>query len=563
MRPFSIVLLWLIACPFLGPYVLLAQPVPGLSILDPIPQAGELAGSDVVFSTRWKRPEAVDVAHSFAANKIYWLYPEKGYVAQLRAQGFSVGATINANMKVPPEGLARDFDGNPLVAPWMQSWQAQWISSTSPATLAACESAIRGFLHDGVASVQFDDPQLDWASLSWGGDFSDSAVSGFSAFLKQKGPAAFPRLPKEAFSNDFDYRSWLKVQGGVDSTQAWIKRKKDGIAAAWEMYHLQSVRAFFGALRKTMVVNDRSLTKPVSLSFNLSDPLPDRRTFAFIDLPDFLMSEVRPQDPASTALEAATVRSVGKGFLPSLTPTDTAQTRRQIMQLYALGALPLIPWDVYMPQSAPRYFGSVNDYGDLYRFVKEHGALFNGWLPASSVLVVCAVESFDRKVLLETVTNLQTAGVPFSLAVVQAGIPVRVLDRERTGKASALLVIGKASSFDAETQKILLENQSKILDDSSLVLLPSLSPFQVDRKDVIVIPRLNPDKPKSIQLQLVSMAVTEHKALLHLTLGKNLRQPEKISYETLGVEKVTEPKLINHSIDLDLVSGWGVLSLEF
>ena len=38
--------------------------------------------------------------------------------------------------------------------------------------------------------------------------------------------------------------------------------------------------------------------------------------------------------------------------------------------------IPLVPWCMYMHQ-APRYYGSIEDFGDLYHFVSEHRDLFD------------------------------------------------------------------------------------------------------------------------------------------------------------------------------------------
>ncbi|MGE4489468.1 MAG: NPCBM/NEW2 domain-containing protein, partial [Kiritimatiellales bacterium] len=54
------------------------------------------------------------------------------------------------------------------------------------------------------------------------------------------------------------------------------------------------------------------------------------------------------------------------------------ETRKHIATAYASGMLPLVPWCMYMHQ-APRYYGSIEDFGDLYQFVSNYRELFDGY----------------------------------------------------------------------------------------------------------------------------------------------------------------------------------------
>jgi len=73
-------------------------------------------------------------------------------------------------------------------------------------------------------------------------------------------------------------------------------------------------------------------------------------------------------------------------------PRSTARTRAAIATTYALGQPHLVPWDLYMGSDAtgiqPRYFGTREQYGDLYDFVHEHRALLDALSPASEIGVL-------------------------------------------------------------------------------------------------------------------------------------------------------------------------------
>jgi hypothetical protein len=47
------------------------------------------------------------------------------------------------------------------------------------------------------------------------------------------------------------------------------------------------------------------------------------------------------------------------------------RTRQTIAMAYACGGLCMVPWDVYMPHDAPRYFGTPEQYADLFWFARH------------------------------------------------------------------------------------------------------------------------------------------------------------------------------------------------
>lgn len=45
----------------------------------------------------------------------------------------------------------------------------------------------------------------------------------------------------------------------------------------------------------------------------------------------------------------------------------------------------MVPWDTYMPRDAPRYFGTPEQYADLYGFVRAGAAYLDGYEDAAVV----------------------------------------------------------------------------------------------------------------------------------------------------------------------------------
>lgn len=468
--------------------------------------------SAVLFSTRWERPEARAVAAEFGATHFTWLYPKtRDYLASIRADGLAVGTTLNANQAVPDEGWARNLEGAALVAPWMQSWGARWISISSTATRTALLDAAQRQISWGADSIQFDDPALATASFGWGGDFSAAALQGFGRWLAGPGAGVFSDLPAETRSDHFDYRAYLAAQG-INSTSVYLARRgKLPLNAAWERFHLEEVRGFFGMLRTRL----HAAPRPVALNLNLTNPRPDARTFNLIDLADGVMSETSASDLANAALGAATVQGAGAHYQPSLQPHERAATRRQIAGFYALGALPLVPWDVYMPDMIgpdksrtpqPRYFGTPADYADLYRFVRSQPDLFDARESVDGVLLLVQVEHFRPAEVLALVRSLQAHQIPFALQVARSGYPARSFDAERVARAPAVIFASAFSGLDAASQAALAAAR-RIMPEDLDAHAARLAPFSVQgATPVLILPRRDPARPQEWIVHLVRNA---------------------------------------------------------
>ena len=140
--------------------------------------------SDVIFSTRSKRDNAAEVAKAFGATRIEWVYStEPEFVHSLQSVAPWFGGTVNSTIPLPKdEGIAKDLEGRPIVAPWMKSWGAKWITTTDPHTREALKGVVQRYLELGASSIQVDDPLLQYTAANWGGDFSESSLAGFRSF---------------------------------------------------------------------------------------------------------------------------------------------------------------------------------------------------------------------------------------------------------------------------------------------------------------------------------------------------------------------------------------------
>ncbi|HJV25561.1 MAG TPA: hypothetical protein VJ673_07730 [Aromatoleum sp.] len=426
--------------------------------------------SDVIFSTRFKRPEAPEVARSFGATRIEWVYStEPEFIQSLRASAPWFGGAISSNIPLPSDdGLARDFEGNPVVAPWMKSWGAKWVTTTSPVTRDAITRLAKRYLELGAKSIQFDDPLLQFTARRWGGDFSQSSVEGFREFLKQQRDQDEIRS-LGLDSPNLDYKKHLSERYGIKTNSEYVERQRDiPDSRYWNAYLKQSILNHYSKLKQEL---QAAAPGKVAISMNLPLFGPDakRDEFALVPYADYAMVETKIDDLDLVSLQAATYRALGMGYTPSITPGSKDQNRTAISYLYALGGQPLIPWDVYVNQGADRqptrFFGTPEDYGDLYRFVRTNQDALDNYEILPVVGILAPTTNYRLKETLQLVRRLNDAHVPFVIVPTGESVPY---DPKRIAHLKLLISVNSPNEFAEDTITNLRASGVTLVTASSL-----------------------------------------------------------------------------------------------
>lgn len=352
----------------------------------------------------WPRNEedsrdTLATAEAFGVDRIIWIY-ENGddFNGKAHELGFDIGTTMSANAReswidtlsanekrahvdrftirnlegaqVLPEHFKK-FGGNPLVTHFVPDqinpeWQEYYINY------------LVGLYRNGVDSIHRDDPgSLSWAPRS-GGSFTDAAVEYFRKYLqKHFTKGALLELGVED-ATTFNIRDHFKSLDAPLDTSLWQWRGSPLMTVYLDAME-EADREFFITVKKAA---EARTGKKIPWSLNSGGP-----PQAFEDAFDFRISEFqRHHNQPRTILEFADYsEAIGKpqawvtlvdGHYAS-NRTYIAETRRNIATTYATGMLPLVPWCMYMHQ-APRYYGSVDDFGDLFHFVSQNRSLFDG-----------------------------------------------------------------------------------------------------------------------------------------------------------------------------------------
>ncbi len=348
--------------------------------------------SAVCFSTRWERPRDGDDPHdsfrtaaAFHATHFVWVYSlHEEFVAAVKDGGYGFQGAINSVSPDWPEmtrrrGRILDLDGRPVAAPWMRGWEGYWGCVNSPDWRTSYLAYAKRSIDVGAESLQMDDPPCNFAAVAWGGCFCRHCMAGFPAHLAA---ATTPAERAEMGLEDldaFDYGEYLRAAGAPvgDAFARW----NDPLKPHFIEFQRQSVADFYAWVRPEI---DRHAGRRVPMSSNNYD---GRWSFPY-DLFDFGMAELPPRSATPAALyeRFAAAHDRGKTQVFTFVSDDPALTRRVIATSYACGGHTIVPWDVYMGSDVPRYFGRPEDYADLYRFVRDHADLIDGYEDAAFAL---------------------------------------------------------------------------------------------------------------------------------------------------------------------------------
>jgi hypothetical protein len=440
------------------------------------PTSFRLPPSAIPFSTRWqKNTNALDVMQAFHATHCLWVYgSETGFIRRVKNQGLFYQGTLNglqgqahsttnrANAG-DPSGRHENLDGDKNTPHWMVTF--------GPKTFTGCcnHPAFRKLFFDdakrlvdaGVDSLHVDDWEMN---ASWvrhaGVCFCDACRSGFRDWLGQRHTADELTALGIADLATFDYREHLKTNGVPDAAIYRARYRTLPLTPDFADFQIESLRAFFKEFRKRLDAWSQEKYIPVSVN-GLLTPLRTDHVLYGIDVVDFLHGESSQNADYQTATEyvfgAMIAEAAGLTQVISPIPRSTARTRAAIATTYALGQPHLVPWDLYMGSDAtgiqPRYFGTRDQYGDLYDFIRDQRASLDAYASASEIGVL--VNGDEPGAYLDYCLKLAARQIPFHIilgASRYARVPVRADDLHGL---RLLVELSPAATFCPEDQAAL------------------------------------------------------------------------------------------------------------
>lgn len=316
--------------------------------------AGAPTYSDVCFSPRWRRPRDADDPHdtfrdarAFHATRFDWVYSsDPEWIAECRKRGYWFTGTVNSILTDPEtgkreKGRIQNHNGDRIAAPWMRKWSepGYWGCANSPHYREIYLAQAKTLIDGGVDAIQMDDPGLNYTAVSWGACYCEHC--------KEKAKKQGKELSKEmmkAFQEESIREFYIEMRKEID---AYAKRR-----IPWSSNNYGGNMAF---------------------PYDLFD-------YGTAELPH---GAAKPDQLYNKIMEAT---RKGRQQIYTYVSTDVAQTRRVIAMGYACGGHVIVPYDVWHG-NRPRIFGTPEQYGDLYGFVRaiaphldghEDAAIFSG-----------------------------------------------------------------------------------------------------------------------------------------------------------------------------------------
>ena len=344
-----------------------------------------MKNSDICLSIRMVRaqagaPGATDRAlallDALRPTRVEWSYcTDRALIARFKQVAPVFVAALNT---IAPPGRAENFEGAPIIAPWMTRFgtpdaRRPYMCQNHPDDVRARLEQAVALIADGTTdSFQHDDWACN-AQMLWfpNACFCEHCRREFAAEL----------------GLDLDYRRYLRARGFTHSAQVHEAAKR-GEVPLWDDYtrfQRRSVTRYFRKLRAAM---DQALARPATLSVNGSVTGFGGDIALVLPFIEYFNGETYDFTPTGLLKLAEASRQVGKrqvvSFFPRPVsgdydePAFVARVRQAIGLSYCLGLLPLFPYDVYAGNDhqtgelRPRWYGTMAQYGAPYEVVRAH-----------------------------------------------------------------------------------------------------------------------------------------------------------------------------------------------
>ncbi len=268
-------------------------------------------------------------ALDFHVTRLDWVYVVEGdenFMKVFAAKGIKVGGTINAT---PADSTisVKDIHGKAREASWLPG--RYFICVNNPGALKYNLDRIKTGVDLGCIAIQRDEPGF--------GNIESTKTCCFCTYCREKAKAQ-----------------------GVDLNDS-AQRKAFNKASTIEFY------------KKLYTEANLYAGFPLAHSCNGGARSWDDENYAEIfNEHDYRIAEMRNKTPSEVYMLSRETRLRNKAQLFQYTTRgemDNTIQRQYIAISYATGMNVMVPWDVYISR-APRYFGTREDFADVFGFVR-------------------------------------------------------------------------------------------------------------------------------------------------------------------------------------------------
>lgn len=417
------------------------------------------------------------------------------------------------------DSVCRGLDGEPITVPWLwdhkhKGHPAYWFCTNSPRYRVYLRQQAKLALSADLDGLHIDDYN-GTAGTHWqGGCFCSWCMAAFREYLKENVPQDAVDALGIGGVDDFDYGEFLRGRGVTrEQFRKQVEWYPPKLPLAQEFLTFQYAGAT-AWIREYRKYAEGLAGHPLAISVNsqISDP---KNLFIAPTVTHFV-GEVK-HEPDSRAVPTAPIFSYKLGDALQRPVVCTGMgwdwayvkehevpglVRTWIAQAYAYGhnfMAPVRMWCYTKEKGTHWYESKPGDYEHLYRFVREHAELFDGYEAVAHVGLLYSNPAFRRwqRQATDACAQLALKNVPFRLLL--AGddwMPNRL--RSEDLRDLQAIVVTEPMHLDPDQQAVLdaAKDRTVVWPDERrlLELLPPQIRIQ-GAANVIVVPRAKPGDP--------------------------------------------------------------------
>jgi len=332
--------------------------------------------SEVVWSPRFLGDgnypyDAVAKARQLHATASLWAYfaTNNSLIATLKDATPIIGAAmVPSDVSQDPSALMIDILTGESMKAWWYVWPAQWYGCANrQAYKNGVVAKINAYYALGIRHIQHDDPEINY-----------SLALPFVSYRYGTGNATGTVAPSARGCNcpDCQARAIATGYGTLTTNNS-------------RAFHTQTTIDYWSWIGSAVRSNSN-----MKISANLSDISAIRNRGYEEGRFHYPMYEITGSGTYSDAMIASWDLFRGEVLNTYAVNTQSSyeqvfgaadRTRRWMAACYAIGFLPLLPWDVYAGDSVIRIFGARSDISDITGFVRAQANLLRGYSLSSAV----------------------------------------------------------------------------------------------------------------------------------------------------------------------------------
>lgn len=328
----------------------------------------------------------------FHATHLIWVYGnDRDFIKRVHELGLNYqGALAHASYAGERDEddwkrqvAALNLDGDYVTAPWMRTWKPRrwWGCANNPRYRQGhLEAAVRA-VEAGADFLQRDEPGGNHISVKWGACFCEHCMRGFREYLARTLSVEKLRHMGIEDIQTFNYAEYLRTRNAPVGDDYWSKHT-DPLKQHFEDFQFETMVEFHQWWRREL--NKRAgRYVPVACNNGTHRWSEIEAQFDVFN-GELNYSRARPgqlYDAIRKATEMDKFQVVSmpqKGNRENMNPWEQ-RIRQSTATAYAAGGIGRVPWDTYMPNNAPRFFGAPEKYADLFGFVRACAALIDDY----------------------------------------------------------------------------------------------------------------------------------------------------------------------------------------